>query len=363
MTAIHIKAPVLTLRAGRRARHLLAERGLSAADVCALPGAAGGPKALGIAGLDKAVFGWLAGAPRERELVGASIGGWRFACAMQPDAPAAFDRLVERYAGERFGTRIDVPRFTRQTRAILDDVLGPDGKARLLDHPLYRLTLLLVRCRALTRHEPRPLLIAGMGAAAALNTVSRPLLRHAFSRVLCHDARSALRFAPDDAIPTERVPLSAANVDAALLGTVAIPGIVAGTPLPGARDGVYRDGGLADYHIDFPFQRLDGITLYPHFTDRIVPGWFDKFLPWRRASAAQQANTLLLAPARDYLARLKLGHLPDRRDFKTYAGRDAERERLWRAAAAESERLGDAFLELVESGRIADAVRDWSDPA
>ena len=67
MTAIHIKSPALTLKAGARALRRIRERGLSPADVGILPGAAGGPKALGIQGLDLALFGeWLQRAPRER---------------------------------------------------------------------------------------------------------------------------------------------------------------------------------------------------------------------------------------------------------------------------------------------------------
>ncbi|MCD7072378.1 patatin-like phospholipase family protein, partial [Pseudomonas sp. MAFF 311097] len=48
MTAIHIKFPALTLKAGKRAFARIREQGLKPADVGILPGAAGGPKALGI---------------------------------------------------------------------------------------------------------------------------------------------------------------------------------------------------------------------------------------------------------------------------------------------------------------------------
>ena len=80
MTAIQVKAPALTLRAGQRAIQHIRENGLQPADVHMIPGAAGGPKALGIQGLDLALFGeWLPRAPQPRSLIGASIGSWRFA--------------------------------------------------------------------------------------------------------------------------------------------------------------------------------------------------------------------------------------------------------------------------------------------
>ena len=67
MVAIHTSAPALTLRAGSDAIAHLREHGLRAADVDIVPGAAGGPKALGITGLDQAVFGdFLPAAPRPR---------------------------------------------------------------------------------------------------------------------------------------------------------------------------------------------------------------------------------------------------------------------------------------------------------
>ncbi len=72
MTAIQIKFPALTFKAGQRALLRIRQQGLKPADVGILPGAAGGPKALGIQGLDLALFGdWLPRAPRERALLGA----------------------------------------------------------------------------------------------------------------------------------------------------------------------------------------------------------------------------------------------------------------------------------------------------
>ena len=64
MSAIHIKSPALTLKAGPRALARIRQNGLSPADVGILPGAAGGPKGIGIQGLDLALFGdWLPRAP------------------------------------------------------------------------------------------------------------------------------------------------------------------------------------------------------------------------------------------------------------------------------------------------------------
>ena len=65
--------------------------------------------------------------------------------------------------------------------------------------------------------------------------------------------------------------------------------------IPGAGPGTC-DGGLLDYHLDLPYSG-DGVVLYPHFTDKVIPGWFDKGLPWRRGDAVRLQDVLLLALA------------------------------------------------------------------
>ncbi|MNJ62609.1 hypothetical protein D3C77_584570 [compost metagenome] len=121
--------------------------------------------------------------------------------------------------------------------------------------------------------------------------------------------------------------------------------------IPGVGVGTYRDGGLLDYHLDLPY-RGDDIVLYPHFTDKVIPGWFDKALPWRRGDGQRLRNVLLLAPSAQYLAALPYGKLPDRSDFKRFMGDARGRQRYWHKAMSESRRLGDELLELVETGRL-----------
>ena len=66
---------------------------------------------------------------------------------------------------------------------------------------------------------------------------------------------------------------------------------------------------------------------------------------------------LLVSPSPEYLASLPHGKLPDRTDFKHYLGDDAGREQYWKTAIAESERLGDEFLELVETGKWEERLK------
>lgn len=347
---------ILSIRAGHLALQQIQQQGLQPSDIGMLPGAAGGPKALGITGLDQAVCRWLASAPRTRELIGASIGGWRMSCFMQDDPLRALTRLAECYTDTDFSLT-DRAQVTRQTADMLQYMLGEDGFSRLLSHPDYRLSLLLTETRGLLKHEAWLPLMGGLAVAAALNTLGRSRLRHCFSRVVCHDPRSSLCFLPQDRIPTRTLPLSQYNLQAALMGSASIPGVTFASQMDEVPGAILRDGGLIDYHLDLPFAQHSALTLYPHFSERIVPGWFDKFLPWRQANPQRQARTILLAPSRAYLERLPLQKLPDRSDFKHFSGRQQQRRQYWRQATAESQRLGDAFLELVESGHIAGMVQ------
>lgn len=357
MSAIHIKSPALTLRAGSRALARIRERGLQPADVKILPGAAGGPKALGIQGLDLALFGdWLPRAPQERSLIGASIGSWRFASACLPDAAKSISRLGELYTAQRFPKGVTMAEVSRLCAQMLDHLLeGQD--AHVLSNPHYRLNVVVVKSHGLLAHDRRGALGLGLGSVIGSNLLGHPRLARHFERVILHDSRLAPPLAALEDFPSRCLALDAGNLRHALLASGSIPMVMEGVrDIPGAGPGTYRDGGLLDYHLDLPYSG-DGVVLYPHFTDKVIPGWFDKGLPWRRGDAVRLQNVLLLAPSREYLATLPHGKLPDRKDFTRYLGDDAGRERYWRKAMSESKRLGDEFLELVDGGRLAERLQ------
>ncbi len=360
MTAIHSPYPALTLKAGKDALRRIRQNGLSAADVGVLPGAAGGPKALGIQGLDLALFGeWLPRALRERALIGASIGSWRFASACLPDPTTAIRRLGELYTAQDFAKGVTQAEVSRSCQRMLDDLLeGRD--ARVLDNPLYRLNIMVVKSHGLLADDHRARLGLGLSSVVADNLIGRPRLARHFERIILHDARSAPPLGTLTDFPSRCLPLATDNLRHALLASGSIPMVMEGVrDIPGAGSGTYRDGGLLDYHLDLPYSGGD-IVLYPHFTDKVIPGWFDKALPWRRGDTERLKNVVLLAPSPQYLARLPYGKLPDRSDFKRFMGDAASRQRYWRTAMNESQHLGDTFLELVERGTLGDHLHPLS---
>jgi hypothetical protein len=87
----------------------------------------------------------------------------------------------------------------------------------------------------------------------------------------------------------------------------------------------------------------------------VVPGWLDKWLKHRHGATPRLANVVLLVPDDDWARTLPGGKVPDRSDFKRYAGREAERVDVWTRAVREAQRFADEFAELATRGATVDA--------
>ena len=357
MSAIHIKSPALTIKVGPRALARIRQNGLSPADVGILPGAAGGPKGIGIQGLDLALFGdWLLRAPRERALIGASIGSWRFASACLPDPAMGIRRLGELYTSQRFAKGVSMAEVSGSCRQMLNELLA-DQDAAIIANPHYRLHIVVVKSHGLLQHDHRGKLSLGLSSVIGNNFLARQRLGRHFDRVILHDARQVPPLAQLSDFRSHFHALTPENLRHALLASGSIPMVMeAVREIPGLEPGAYRDGGLLDYHLDLPY-RGDDLVLYPHFTDKVVPGWFDKALPWRKGDATRLQNVLLMTPSPQYLAALPYGKLPDRNDFKRFMGDAPGRRRYWYKAIAESQRLGDELLELIATGRLHERLQ------
>ena len=359
----------LAVHAGPRAREALRQRGLQPADVRVVPAAAGGAKGLCLIPLDRYIFGpWLTGsappglgaasAPSVH-LLGASIGAWRMAAACTADPDAALAQLAEDYITQSYPSAPGKPPTARVVSQVfsakLQERLGSQA-ALLLAHPRYRLHVFTSRGRRLLHRPGRLKMPLGWLAAFAANAASRRALGGWMERVVFSDPREPLPFALSD-FPTRQVPLTAANLSPAVLASCTIPfWLEAVQDVPGGPEGTYFDGGITDYHLHLPYAEMaEGLVLYPHFGAQVVPGWLDK--AWKRRHLASPAldNLVLLSPRPEWVRRLPSGKLPDRSDFKRYGEDHASRQRLWRQALAESQRLADEFAELVRDGRPFEA--------
>lgn len=351
----------IDIHAGPKALAHIREHGLRAADIAVIPGAAGGPKGLILQKLDQWLFGtWLPSAPRERTLIGASIGAWRMAAACQTDPAAAFERLADQYCAQRYPHRPSAEYVTKTCEDVLDGLIG-GHEAEIVAHPHYRLQILVARGRGLLKAPRRNLTVsAGFGLAVLGNFAARSRLADHLGRVVVGDARDPLFWlkAKFDNFDTRFAPLASDNLRAALLASGTLPFTM--TPvrdIAHAPEGTYWDGGLIDYHLALPYSRVagnpeGGLVLYPHFGSRLVPGWLDKSLPWRQAGVVSRGwldNLILVSPSRAFLQTLSRGKLPDRKDFHYYGLNHDLRVLNWKLAMSEGARLRDALASFVEN--------------
>lgn len=345
----------LRIQAGAHALSVLRDGGLKPEAIRVVAGAAGGPKWLILSHVDRFLFGgWITGRRTPLHLVGSSSGAWRFAAAAQTDPLVAIHRLERAYIAQRYAPHPAPAAVSREAGRILAHYLNPRTAAQALDHPCLRLNFLAVRSRGSRRCRGPAWMGLRMAAATVLNTVRRRWLGLLFERVLFHDPRGLPPFYPMTGFPLRTVALDSRNLVPALRASGAIPLVMAGVgAISGAPPGCYWDGGLIDYHLDLPYDRLgDGLVLFPHYTDRLVPGWLDKRFARRRPAAVHTRNVILVSPSRAFLERLPLGKIPDRTDFVRFRGRDRERMAYWRQAVDAGAALADDLADLLAGGRL-----------
>ena len=351
----------LQVFAGSKAREHLRDRGLAPADVRVIPAAAGGPKGLALLPLDRFIFGhWLKDATQTVHLLGASIGAWRMAAACLPDADAALAQLADDYITQSYPHAPGkLPTARAVTEAFcqrLDERLGGFAD-QVLSHPRFRLHVFTSRGRRLLHRPGRLANVLGWSSAFGANAISRRALGGWMERVVFSDPRDALPFPTAD-YPTQRAELGAHNLARAVLASCTIPfALEPVQDVPGGPPGSYWDGGITDYHLHLNYAAMgEGLVLYPHFGAQVVPGWLDKAWKRRHGASAGLANLVLLSPRPEWLRTLPGGKLPDRSDFKHHGHDHAHRQRNWRTALAESQRLADEFAELVAQPGGIDAL-------
>lgn len=339
----------LTIRVGARARARLEAEGFQRDDFTTLVGASGGPKWLVLGAMDRVLCERLL--PERREplhVLGSSIGAWRHACFAQNDPLAALERFEASYTAQVYDEKPTAAEVAAEMERILGDLLGSSGAEEIVGNEMVRTHIATVRSRAMVASDTRLPLAAGLGAAALANAVARPALGAFFDRVIFRTGTSGFGF---DGFSTEQISLREDAVAPAILATGAVPLLISGVPdVPGGPRGVYRDGGIVDYHFDFRFRRPPGLTLYPHFFERITPGWFDKALSWRRPRPEDLEDVLQVAPSAAFISSLPGGRVPDRTDFETMP--TEERLRVWEEVLRRAREPADELRHRLDTGTL-----------
>lgn len=354
----------LAVYAGPLAKQHLALKGLNATDVRVIPAAAGGPKGLVLGPLDRFMFNeWLPTSQQPIDLVGASIGAWRMATACLPNSQAGLLRLEHDYIhqhyelkpGEKFPSPTQVSDSFRQNLELFyGGMIEP-----LLSHPRFRLHVLTSRGKGLLHKEHPVLSPLGYGVAFLSNLISRKAMGASLERVV-FSSTGVLPFGTQD-YTTRQLPLTASNFMDVLQASCAIPFVLKAIHnIEGAPSGAYWDGGITDYHLHLNWlanshdHSMDGLVLYPHFQQSVVPGWLDKALKWRHQATSFLDNTIVLAPQPEWVKSLPNGKLPDRQDFVTYGQDLKSRVKVWQTATSASQQLADEFAQWLEKPNMSE---------
>lgn len=338
----------LRLIAGSTARKRIEENGLTPDLVRMVVGASGGPKWLVLLGLDKFIFGdWLKDTPQRIDLVGSSIGAWRMANAAHPDARRIIDKFIHLYFQFKSEYGKDPETLTTRSYEFLESLFTSEDIHEILGNDRRNLNVVTVRAKTMQSTPSKFKEGAGILASLGANSIGRGHLAKFYERVVFHSGDTVA--CPDAWRDFSRkdVKLRPEILADALMASGSIPFVANPVvDIEGAPSGVYRDGGVIDYHFDIPWQMDEGIVLYPHFYDHIVPGWFDKNKANRWAKGKTWEQTLLLAPSDAFVAGLPGGKIPDRNNFTDMT--DDERFKYWTIVIGESEKLAEEFSECLE---------------
>lgn len=328
----------LRVLAGATAFAHLQQHGLRQQDIDLVLGASGGPKWFCLFGLDQYLFGeFFKDRTSPLSLVGSSAGAWRFACVTQQNPAAATARFAKAYSSLCFPANASIDEITATSASVLDQVFPTDEAiAQVLNNSVLQLNFIAAREVKVRKSKRKAAQLRRLMLAAGANLLQPALLQKFYTRVVMQNHSNPTLL---QRVPHEAYPLTLDNFKASLLASGSIPMVMHPVKDPaGLPAGLYMDGGLLDYHLSLPYQQ-QGLILYPHFYPYLIPGWFDKSLPWRRAKAAQMDKMILLCPSDAWLKSLPYGKIPDRKDFDKLT--DTQRLTYWATVLERSKELAN----------------------
>ncbi len=340
--------------AGENAFKQIKETGFKFSKVKMIAGASGAAKFLVLTGLDRYLLNRLANRTEKLHLIGSSIGAFRMVAYAQKNPIEAINILEDEYIKQSYSQKPSKEDVTNFSKKLINDFVKDEDIEFILNNKKREISLLASKSKILTKTDFYPLLLANLGLAWTLNSLSRKALSLFFKRTrFTSNIETQIDFG--DIFETKTHRLSIANFKKALLASGSIPLLVDAVKDIKNIKGVFRDGGLVDYHLDFPFlpKNEDGIVLYPHFYPYIIPGWFDK-ASTRRGKNKTLSKVLIICPSEYFVNSLPDKKIPDRYDFKTMSNQ--ERIKKWRYVTRENKRLADEFHELIETNKIRDFV-------
>ncbi len=351
---------MLEIYAGKNALETIQEHGFNQALFTNFLGASGGPKWFCLFGLDKYLFGdFFKDRDTELNLIGSSAGAFRAACFAQKDPVAAIERLADKYSHTVYSEKPDLAEITKTAIDLLDFVFGKKGPDEIINNEIFKAHFIVAKSNGLVGFENKIIQMAGLFSSILLNKIDRRLLNVQYERYVYHSPLSTTKIDDPYKLNTQYIDLNVNNIRKALLASGSIPYVMEGIKnIPGSPKGMYRDGGIIDYHFDFLLENtskninnnINNLTLYPHFNASPKAGWFDKNSS-RKVLSKNYENVVLLAPSKKFIASLPFQKIPDRNDFKNI---DADtRIKYWQTVLRETDKLADHFNDFLVKQNIS----------
>lgn len=337
---------MLDIYVGESARKQLEQNGFRQHMFNVFLGASGGPKWFTLLGLDKYIFGeFFKSRKAPLNLVGSSAGAFRSACFTQKDPVKAITELATRYSETNYKKDVTAQELTASAEKMLHHIFSVHGIEHLISNPIFKAHFIVAKSNGWVQYENKLLQGAGLMKSIAMNRLNRKYLNKQYERYIFAPASSDLKITDGFYLPTKYQSFTNENVKPALLASGAIPYVMAGIKdIPACSPGMYRDGGIIDYHFDISFNQ-PGLTLYPHFNKQPKSGWFDKSLK-RTPNRKNYDNVVMLVTSDKFISKLPYKKIPDRTDFEKLDY--ATRLKYWRKVFSESERLAEEFDKVLK---------------
>ena len=342
---------MIDIVAGKNAAKIINEQGFRPELFTSFLGASGGPKWFTLFGLDKYIFGeFFKNRTQPLNLIGSSAGAFRSACFAQNDPVAAIERLAKSYSQTRYSSNKPTPaEITIKARALLEDVFGDNGVTEIINNPVFKAHFIVAKSNGFIASENKLIQLLGLSKSYMLNRVNRKLLGSQYERFIFGAPNSNLSITDSYNFKTHNIALNQTNLKDALLASGSIPLVMQGIKnIAGSPQGMYRDGGIIDYHFDVKINN-PGLILYPHFNSDPKAGWFDKNLK-RKVAPQNYDNVVMITPSKEFVAGLPYGKIPDRNDFTDL---DADtRIKYWNTVFSETEKLAEAFDKDLDTAKF-----------
>lgn len=348
---------MLEIYAGKTALNTIKEQGLKPDIFTSFLGASGGPKWFTLFGLDKYIFGeFFQGRTTPLNIIGSSAGAFRAACFAQNDPVKAIECLAKNYSETVYSDKATPQEITQKAHDLLDLVFANGGDEQVVNNQVMRAHFIVAKAKGLVACENKFLQAIGLIKSMLLNRMDRSQLKGQYQRYVFQNQFSDFEMHDSYQFDTFSQSLNKDNIHDALMASGAIPMVMQGIKnIPHAPKGMYRDGGIIDYHFDIKI-KTNGLVLYPHFSHNPKAGWFDKNLD-RKVNIDNYDNIVFLCPSDAFVKSLPYGKIPDRNDFTEL---DADtRIKYWKEVLERTDELAVAFKDIIDHQKL-DCIKPFN---